>query len=1211
MTQLSNQTLELARKLRENLAGTNLPRTFAKLYSQHTRLSEKQSGLQSWQEEEMIECLNDAIRLLEAAFIERGSGNESWRDSVRRTGELLEWLSHPQLNPDELPLLLLSAASYQLAGYPARSLGLLNEDISESTESKIVRFLLKAEFPILLRHLTKYWSANISSLLPINTSSSRFKAEGFSNDLQERIVRETASSLGILCAEMRWGNETRLGKALEKLTDVGKVLLHTYDPYSWLLAKLCAEVSSVYIESSMRHNLAKLSEALTQEGKEAIDRYLRQSYQTNKALAWPSQIRGIENLIGGNSFALCTPTGSGKTTIAEIAILQSLFLNGTSVSLLATAPLALYLVPSKALATEVESKLAKVLVTLNEPPIVVTGLYGGTDWGPTDAWLTSNEPTILICTYEKAEALIRFLSSLFLDRISLIVIDEAHMVQFIGQDRTALRTSESRALRLESLGARLFTYLDKSKGRVIALSAMASSMENTLARWVTGSDDARPAKATYRSTRQLVGRLECLPNRGFRIFYDLLDGSNLQLQFENENQAEIPYIHNPFQSCPITAKWENKKINQGPEKRLRPYLFWAAMQLASPGDKGKQRSVLISITQNIGGYAEDLLTLLKTDWSQVDLPPFFQQPTEPAKLEVWKKCLLSCEDYFGNDSREYQLLQKGIVVHHGRMPGLMARYLIEVIQEQIVHIVMATSTLSEGVNLPFETILIPSLLRRGNSLNVQEFGNLVGRAGRPGFGTEGRSLVLLDSEPSASRIDEGAWQIRGTRKRYFNLIDDLIDNSEIDKNKEDARSPLAELLIYLEEQWQMLTSSMNRTDFLLWLEKTAPIAVTIDPDDNNLHAVEALDSLDSLLLSIVVEAEQAKYDELSNDEIEKRLHEIWNRTYAYYASQEETRLEEAFIKRGKALLNNIYPNPHQRRKLYRTSIPPRSGNKLLSLYPEIIQHLKSGEEYAVWTNENRFAYIRKIVELLKSLPHFNIKDHLGKGKNQIAWDKILGWWLTANSRGKTPSDISEWHKFVSDNFVYRFNWGLGSVISLALDEANNGHISGTSLESWQQTGLPWIALWLKEIIIWGTLEPIAAYLLSKGVVTTRKQAEDLAKLYYNEKKKQQEYYITNDILNATIIRDWATVRFKGYQSFSRMRPPNHMNIDLLRNFENTQNQFWRVLPVEVENNIYWFDPAGFPLASCPKPEGWNSSFLDSFDFSLDSFERVVLPAAYL
>lgn len=104
------------------------------------------------------------------------------------------------------------------------------------------------------------------------------------------IVKETASSLGILCAKMRWGNELRLEKAIAKLSDIAKVLLHGHDNYSWLLGKLCAEVASVYVQTSLRNHLEALSQMITQNGRNFLERYLRQSYQNRKALAWPSQI---------------------------------------------------------------------------------------------------------------------------------------------------------------------------------------------------------------------------------------------------------------------------------------------------------------------------------------------------------------------------------------------------------------------------------------------------------------------------------------------------------------------------------------------------------------------------------------------------------------------------------------------------------------------------------------------------------------------------------------------------------------------------------------------------------------------------------------------------------------------------------------------------------------------------------------------------------
>jgi DEAD/DEAH box helicase len=1233
MAQPSEEVIALATELQNSLAGSRLTPAIAKLYSQHTRLRAGTEGLKGWREDEAGERLNDAIRLIEAAFIKREARETDWRNGMLRAGEILEWLSHPQLNPNNLPIRLLAAAIYELSGYPARATGLLNEDAIEGIESEILRSLLKADFPNLLQLLTKHWTTALSLNLQADTSLLWDDTDTQSHKFNEYIVNQTASSLGILCAEMRWGNEPRLEKAIEKLSDIAKVLLHGHDTYSWLLGKLCAEVTSVYVETSLRKNIEALSSTITQNGGDFLERYLRQSYQNRKALAWRSQICGIERLATAESFALCTPTGSGKTRIAEIAILQSLFFKtNNSNNLSSPFPLVLYLVPSKALATEVESNLSRVLNRTTNKNVIVTGLYGGTDWGPTDAWLTSDKPTVLICTYEKAEALMKFLGPLFIRRVSLIIIDEAHAVQFDG-NKDSLQKAENRALRLESLGARLFTYVEQNHSRIIALSAVASETEGALASWIENQTNASPANTYYRSTRQLIGRLECKPGRGFEIRYDLLDGRRLEFQEGGENNT--PFIPRPFQAYPPAGKLERE---QSPGKRLRPYLFWAGMHLAAPNEKGQQRAVLISITQHIGGYAEDFLNLLKKDWTNVQKPLFFQVPLEAKKIELWEKCLQSCEDYFGKKSREYQLLNKGIVVHHGKMPGLMARLLIDLINERIIHLVLATSTLSEGVNLPFETVLIPNLQRWSRNdgkpvdINSSEFSNLVGRAGRPGFGTEGRSLVILPATESIEQIKDNKERQKSTkiRNQYRSLVNDLTIQDNPSDKIYNPQSPLAQLLLNLEEQWRRI-SSPNSEDilqdwfdltiesssennfsddkFITWLEQTAPLSYGKSLPEEESSAIETLDSLDSILLAVIVEIEQLKAKDLSPNELEEQLQKIWQRSFAHYASIEQERLEKLFIKRGKALKTEIYRDVSQRRRLYRTSLPPRDGNQLLTLYPKLKEILNTGRDYAIWTVEQRFNYIENIVSNLATLSKFKLEESSGK----ISWNEILRWWLDPNSAATKPkaSQVSTWHSYISQNFTYRFNWGLGSIIALAIDEAFGGELVESSLENWSQTGLPWIVFWMKELIVWGTLDPVAAYLLAKVEdVTTRKQAEELAQTYYQYISEREPE--PNEYLNAVNIRNWTEQSFSNVERhLPTPKPPNRINVTPLKDFSKAPSKKWRVVPVEVGNKIQWFDLAGVPLAICQKPENWQPDFLNTYDFTLDAENRIVSSSVYV
>lgn len=1200
----------LAREVRESLAERGLPPSFAKLYSQHTRLSTNQPSLQNWRENESWLRLHDAMRLTACGLLERELEIEGWQNSLRRAGELLEWLAHAELDLGDIPLLLLSSAVYQLAGYPARATGLFNQHDLDDDQSRILYYFLKADFPSLLQELIRFWSEHGEPLTPNDLPWD--DEENLSAAIHEWVTVETASALGVLCSFMRWGDEQRVDIAIQKLSAIADLFLHGRDPYSWLLAKLCSEVAFIYVATSLRRNLTALITTVSTLGAETLESYLRQSYLSCRALAWPSQASGIAQLQEQDSFVLCTPTGSGKTTIAEIAILQSLFAHEDTVDedpfawlekLERAKPLALYLVPSRALATEVEAKLAKVVAGVSRERVIVTGLYGGNDWGPTDAWLTADDRTILICTYEKAEALMRFLGPIFLNRVSLIVIDEAHNILFDGNVESLSR-GESRALRLESLSARLLAFLEDQQSRVIALSAVASGTEKLLSDWITGNEASLPVAKPYRSTRQLIGCLECAMTGSSEIRYDLLD--NAALAFEEGGQSDSPFIPHPFPRCPIPAKWHK----EGAEKRIRPLLFWAAIHLTQTDDREQLRSVLISAPQQIGGYAEDFLGLLNKAWKEIDnLPTFFHAPTERVKLQLWQQSLAACEDYFSRDSREYQLLEKGIVVHHGKMPGILARLLVQLIDERIVHIVLATSTLSEGINLPFETVLVSSLQRwEGNgqrAITASEFGNLVGRAGRPGFGTEGRCLVVL---PKMENREPNRTQVRSAQQRYSTLLGQMQHRGNRTMPNPQTTSPLVQLLTQLEVLWRKIARSSSHDTFLGWLEQTSPVhksTTILQGNTPQEDVLQALDSLDAIVLAAVVELENVSQEELSPDALEEKLQQIWRRSYAYYASSHEQRLQEIFVRRGMALKETIYPDKAYRRRLYHTSLPPVSGNQLLSLYGNIILHLQSGTEYATWSTAEKCGYIATAIEQLGAVQQFTLED---VSKTAPDWRDVLRWWVDPiNALVKpTKTQVSTWHRAVSKHFQYRFNWGLGSIIALATEEAFPDRITSPTLDEWPQTNLPWIAFWLKELLVWGTLDPVVAYLLAHKLEITRSTAAETAQQYY-------EIYATaepNEVYNASNIRQWAETLHNTSNSNQPEQWPHQINnVELHRDFTGHRQQ-WRVLPVVMDDRINWIDPAGFHLATSEKHAAWKKETLHSEDFWLIVDKKLVASGQY-
>ena len=208
-----------------------------------------------------------------------------------------------------------------------------------------------------------------------------------------------------------------------------------------------------------------------------------------------------------------------------------------------------------------------------------------------------------------------------------------------------------------------------------------------------------------------------------------------------------------------------------------------------------------------------------------------------------------------------------------------------------------------------------------------------------------------------------------------------------------------------------------------------------------------------------------------------------------------------------------------------------------------------------------------------------------------------------------PNQISDWHDCTAKDFVYKFNWGLGSIIALAIDEAFGGELVESSLENWSQTGLPWIVFWIKELIVWGTLDPVAAYLLAKVEdITTRKQAQELARTYYQYANEQEP----NEQLNAINIKKWLEQSFSNVERHLPIpKPPNQIKVNLLRDFGRSPSKNWRVVPVEVGSSIQWFDLAGYPFAVCQKPDNWQSDFLSTYDFILNAENQEVYSRIYV
>ncbi len=1149
----------------ERMAGPGLSRDIARLYSQHTRLRGGAPGLSSWTDDELLARLEEAERLLVAGMATADSSDQ--RRYLRRAGEIFEWAATIASPEMPVPVVLLAASAYQLAGYPARASGTLSEHPLSDKTSRVLTALLRADFPQAQRLLLDTWRL-----------AGGKKAEVYRVDaaLLDQLLR----ALGVLTAWLRWGDDARIETALTTLEKVSHALRYDSDGFSWLLAVVFAAIGRTYQREALWTALSPLMTTMAEDGHRALTRYARVAFLEKKVLTWPSQQAGISGIMSEGSFALCTPTGSGKTRVAELVILRHLFGQvGTDSD--GPFPLVLYLAPSRALSAEVESCLSRSFRSIRATGVAVTSLYGGNDIGPSDLARTREQPTVLISTHEKADALLRFLGPELLGQVTCVIVDEAHTVAFTGKYEE-LTKAQSRSLRLEGLVSRLRSRCPRTT-TFVALSAVAGELKDTLSEWISGVKGQAAIAPDYRSTRQLFGRLECSQDGGTTIRCDVLDGQRLAVG----DQESAPYVPSPFPPHPPTG--DAFQDGDSVAKRMRAHLLWAAMHSAQPWG-GRRRSVLVYVTEHPEWYAKTFLDLLSGPWSNATCPDFYAAPDEGRSRALLDRCLASCADYFGTDSREHQLLERGIVLHHGKMPSVMSRLLIELTQSHVINIVVATSTLSEGVNLPFETVLIPSLRRREKMVSPKEIASVAGRAGRAGVSTEGRSLVLL-----ARGSQE--WTQAMARKAYGRVVSSMVQ--EAHEETREIRSPLYALIHRIAEQWSHVSGSTDRAEFIAWLE------TAVSPQDGEgAELLESVDTLDQQLLAGIVEAESL----VPEVDLEDALQSLWRNTLARWESDEadgDHLAREVFVKRGAALVESIYPDSSVRRALYNTGLPPRDGRVLVDRLSDIKNTLLEGLHYASWSTQERLQYLTRLVEMTSEIEAFGVRDvQIGRG---IGWPDVLAWWMAPDFADHVPSpkSVSRWYNFASKHFIYGLNWALGAIIGSILErDGGNGEL----LDRWQRCELPWSVFWFKDMVTWGTLDPIASCALARKVAYTRPVAASIASQYWEGIDE-----ITDAALEPKLVSEWMRRREGAMPTATgeQYQAQGQMPVSLVEDFSEHRQSKFRVLPAIGEDRIDWYDPAGFVLARSDVPEDWQSLDVATTDFMLDPAASLVTWEPYV
>ena len=172
-------------------------------------------------------------------------------------------------------------------------------------------------------------------------------------------------------------------------------------------------------------------------------------------------------ILDEKNILVSTPTASGKTLIATLAMIQHIIKHKTKV---------VYLSPLRALAAEKFSEFKKLETLKLERKIKVSISTGDFD----SAGNLANSD-ILILTNEKMDSLMRY-GPAWIDDIGLVISDEIHLVGDEGRGPT-----------LEMILTRFKLGLAGNKPRIIALSATITNSDE-LAEWL----DCKPVESKWR-----------------------------------------------------------------------------------------------------------------------------------------------------------------------------------------------------------------------------------------------------------------------------------------------------------------------------------------------------------------------------------------------------------------------------------------------------------------------------------------------------------------------------------------------------------------------------------------------------------------------------------------------------------------------------------------------------------------------------------------
>lgn len=439
---------------------------------------------------------------------------------------------------------------------------------------------------------------------------------------------------------------------------------------------------------------------------------------------WPAQkLLGLAGVLKGVSAVVQMPTSAGKTKSTEL-IIRSAFLSGR-------AKLAVIVAPFRALCREISSNFQKAFhgegVRINELQDTINVdeeeqsflrfLLGESDDG-------EGLKTVVVTTPEKLVYMLRHEPALA-SEIGLLIFDEGHQFD-----------SGVRGVTYELLLASLKSSVPLASQKVLISAVMANA--ETIGDWLNGGDGID------------IQGSNCLPTLKSIAFVSWTKRLG-QLQYlDQDNITDSGYfVPRVIEEINLGVRGAERKERVFPVKStVSSVAAYLGVKLCHQGPVaifcGAKKSVVTISKHLVDSYKRGL-----------DIA----RPSEKSDVSELDRMANLAALHFENNTIFPDAIKLGVLPHSSNIPNGLRVSVEWAMERGKGCLVVCTSTLAQGVNLPIKYLVVSSTNQGGKDISTRDFQNLIGRAGRSGHHTEG-SIIFADSkiyDKRMSRYDSWRW----------------------------------------------------------------------------------------------------------------------------------------------------------------------------------------------------------------------------------------------------------------------------------------------------------------------------------------------------------------------------------------------------------------------------------------------------------------------